>query len=146
MLSQYSLLKPHLSEFIMIFWKLLTTINLLLLYRYWSNTRIFPFTKKSYLHRAQWRYYFIFHVWGFWCRHGYWLFGAENITQDISHIWNSASLTQGKLYQRTTTTNETPSIHLFLLFSWPQFYFGPRDFSNCSHFWLWDQGSHKIAR
>ena len=27
-------------------------------YRYWWNTRIFPFTKKSYLHRAQWRYYF----------------------------------------------------------------------------------------
>ena len=27
-----------------------------LLYRYWWNTRIFPFTKKSYLHRAQWRY------------------------------------------------------------------------------------------
>ena len=25
-----------------------------LLYRYWWNTRIFPFTKKSYLHRAQW--------------------------------------------------------------------------------------------
>ena len=29
-----------------------------LLYRYWWNTRIFPFTKKSYLHSAQWRYYF----------------------------------------------------------------------------------------
>ena len=29
-----------------------------LLYRYWWNTRTFPFTKKSYLHRAQWRYYF----------------------------------------------------------------------------------------
>ena len=29
-----------------------------LLYRYWWNTRIFPFTKKSFLHRAQWRYYF----------------------------------------------------------------------------------------
>ena len=29
-----------------------------LLYRYWWNTWIFPFTKKSYLHRAQWRYYF----------------------------------------------------------------------------------------
>ena len=28
-----------------------------LLYRYWWNTRIFPFSKKSYLHRAQWRYY-----------------------------------------------------------------------------------------
>ena len=27
-------------------------------YRYWWNTRIFPFTKKSYLHRGQWRYYF----------------------------------------------------------------------------------------
>ena len=25
-----------------------------LLYRYWWNTRIFPFTKKSYLRRAQW--------------------------------------------------------------------------------------------
>ena len=44
---------------------------LYLLYRYWWNTRIFPFTKKSYLHRAQLRYYFIFHVWGYWCRHGY---------------------------------------------------------------------------
>ena len=31
---------------------------LYLLYRYWWNTRIFPFTKKWYLHRAQWRYYF----------------------------------------------------------------------------------------
>ena len=30
----------------------------LLLYRYWWNTRIFPFAKKSYLHRAQRRYYF----------------------------------------------------------------------------------------
>ena len=29
-----------------------------LLYVYWWNTRIFPFTKKSYLHCAQWRYYF----------------------------------------------------------------------------------------
>ena len=29
--------------------------NKLLLYRYWWNTRIFPFTKKSYLHSAQWR-------------------------------------------------------------------------------------------
>ena len=27
-------------------------------YRYWWNTRIFPFTKKSHLHRGQWRYYF----------------------------------------------------------------------------------------
>ena len=32
--------------------------KILLLYRYWWNTRIFPFTKKSYLHRAQWRYHF----------------------------------------------------------------------------------------
>ena len=31
---------------------------LYLLYRYWWNTRIFPFTNKSYLHRVQWRYYF----------------------------------------------------------------------------------------
>ena len=29
-----------------------------LLYRYWWDTRIFPYTRKSYLHRAQWRYYF----------------------------------------------------------------------------------------
>ena len=29
-----------------------------LLYRYWWDTRIFPYTKKSCLHRAQWRYYF----------------------------------------------------------------------------------------
>ena len=29
-----------------------------LLYRYWWNTRIFPLTKKSCLHCAQWRYYF----------------------------------------------------------------------------------------
>ena len=34
------------------------TPNCILLYRYWWNTRIFYFTKKSYLHRAQWRYYF----------------------------------------------------------------------------------------
>ena len=27
-------------------------------YRYLWDTRIFPFIKKSYLHRAQWRYYF----------------------------------------------------------------------------------------
>ena len=33
--------------------------NFVLLHRYWWNTRIFPFTKKSYLHRAQWRYYFL---------------------------------------------------------------------------------------
>ena len=34
-------------------------LNYDLLYkRYRWNTRIFPFTKKSYLHRAQWRYYF----------------------------------------------------------------------------------------
>ena len=32
--------------------------NFFLLYRYWWNTRIFPSTKKSHLHRAQWRYYF----------------------------------------------------------------------------------------
>ena len=30
----------------------------ILLYRYWWNTRIIPFTKESYLHRTQWRYYF----------------------------------------------------------------------------------------
>ena len=29
-----------------------------LLYRYWWNTRIFPFTKTSYLHRGRWTYYF----------------------------------------------------------------------------------------
>ena len=37
------------------------SIKLFLSYRYWWNTRIFPFTKKLYLHRAQrryWRYYF----------------------------------------------------------------------------------------
>ena len=42
-------------------WKWIKTKTLtyrFLLYRYWWNTRIFPFTKKSYLHRAQWRYYF----------------------------------------------------------------------------------------
>ena len=32
--------------------------EIILLYRNWWNTRIFPFTKKSYLHRAQWRYHF----------------------------------------------------------------------------------------
>ena len=32
--------------------------NHFLLYRYWSNTKIFTFTKKPYLHRAQWRYCF----------------------------------------------------------------------------------------
>ena len=35
-----------------------TRIERDLLYRYWWNTRIFPFTEKSYLYRAQWRYYF----------------------------------------------------------------------------------------
>ena len=34
------------------------SINRSLLYRYWWNTRIFPFTKKSYLHCAQRRYHF----------------------------------------------------------------------------------------
>ena len=29
-----------------------------LLYRYWWNTTIFPFTKKSYFHLAEWRHYF----------------------------------------------------------------------------------------
>ena len=29
-----------------------------LLYRYWWNTRIFPFTKTSYLYRGRWTYYF----------------------------------------------------------------------------------------
>ena len=29
-----------------------------ILYGYWWNTRIFLFTKKSYPHYAQWRYYF----------------------------------------------------------------------------------------
>ena len=32
--------------------------NHLILYRCWWNTRISPFSKKSFLHRAQWRYYF----------------------------------------------------------------------------------------
>ena len=32
-------------------------VSLLYWYLLW-NSRIFPFTKKSYLHRAQWRYYF----------------------------------------------------------------------------------------
>ena len=32
--------------------------NFYYILRYWWNTRIFPFTKKSYLQRAQWRYYF----------------------------------------------------------------------------------------
>ena len=33
-------------------------LQVILFYRYWWNTRIFLFTKKSYLHRPQWRYYF----------------------------------------------------------------------------------------
>ena len=33
-------------------------VECILLYRYWWNTRIFPFTKQSYLHCAQWRYHF----------------------------------------------------------------------------------------
>ena len=32
--------------------------------------KIFPFTKKSYLHRVQWRYYFYLSRVR-WCRHGY---------------------------------------------------------------------------
>ena len=47
------------------------TPNCILLHRYWWNTSIFPFTKKSYLHRAQWNAIFLFHVWGYWCRLGY---------------------------------------------------------------------------
>ena len=37
----------------------LISCKFFLLYRYWWNTRIFRFTKTSYLHRAQWRYYFL---------------------------------------------------------------------------------------
>ena len=32
--------------------------NASLFYRYWWNIGIFSFTKNSYLHRTQWRYYF----------------------------------------------------------------------------------------
>ena len=54
------------------------------LYRYWWNTRIFPFTKKSYLHRALSEHtIFIFHVWGYWCRHGIFLFFIGILT-----FWN----------------------------------------------------------
>ena len=69
----------------------------ILLYRNWWNTRIFPFTKKSYLHRAQWRYYFYlsrvrilvspwlltyaFAVIEFFSSSlEFWLFGTENIS------------------------------------------------------------------
>ena len=37
---------------------LLCSITDYYIYRYWWNTRISPFIKKSYLHRAQWRYHF----------------------------------------------------------------------------------------
>ena len=43
-----------------------------LLDRYWWNTRISPFTKKSYLH------IFIFHLWGYRCHHSYY-----NITSQL---------------------------------------------------------------
>ena len=42
----------------MYFYQMNITNEDILSYRYWWNTRIFPVTKKSYLHRAQWRYYF----------------------------------------------------------------------------------------
>ena len=62
-----------------------------LLYRYWWNTRIFPFTKKTYLHRAQWRYYFYLSrvrilVWPWLLTRffssllEFWLFGTENMS------------------------------------------------------------------
>ena len=62
-----------------------------LLYRYWWDTRIFPYTKKSYLHRAQWRYYFYLSrvrilvspwllTWFFSSSLEFWLFGTENIS------------------------------------------------------------------
>ena len=71
---------------------------LFLLYWYWWNTRIFPFTKKSYLHRAQWRYHFylsrvriLVSPWlRTWLANSvieffsslleFWLFGTENIS------------------------------------------------------------------
>ena len=59
--------------------------------RYWWNTRIFPFTKNSYLHHAQWRYYFYLScvrilvspwllTWFFSSSLEFWLFGTENIS------------------------------------------------------------------
>ena len=43
---------------IYILWRGWCKRDSVLLYRYWWNTRIFPFTKKTYLHRARWRYFF----------------------------------------------------------------------------------------
>ena len=40
------------------YWKCSSIQYVSLLYRYLWNSRIFPFNKKSYLHRAQWRYCF----------------------------------------------------------------------------------------
>ena len=48
-------MKDHSSK---IFISIYFSIDFFLLYRYWWNTRIFPFTKKSHLYRALWRYYF----------------------------------------------------------------------------------------
>ena len=47
-----------LTSFVIYYWIDTRQLGIYLLNRYWWNTRIFPFTKKSYLHRAQWRYYF----------------------------------------------------------------------------------------
>ena len=62
-----------------------------LLYRYWWNTRIFPFTKKSFLQCTWWRYYFYLSrvrilvspwslTWFFSSSLEFWLFGTENIS------------------------------------------------------------------
>ena len=40
------------------FFDLIPFFTLILFYRCWWNSRIFPFTKKSYFLCAQWRYYF----------------------------------------------------------------------------------------
>ena len=65
-----------------------------ILYRYWWNTRIFPFTKKSYLQRVWWRYYFYLScvrilvspwllTWFFSSSLEFWLFGRENISISV---------------------------------------------------------------
>ena len=44
--------------------------NWILLYRYWWNTRISPFTKNRTFTARSERIIFIFHMWGYSCRHG----------------------------------------------------------------------------
>ena len=47
-----------LTSSVIYYWTDARQRGIYLLNRYWWNSKIFPFTKKTYLHRAQWRSYF----------------------------------------------------------------------------------------